>query len=99
MKHAGTQRCELKHLVIRDLLKLSCSFYDSRIACINAVNVRVDFAGISMERCCESNRCRIRSAAAECCIIIILVDALEACHYDDLVIFQFMSDSVAVYSL
>ena len=96
MQYAGSERSHLQHLIISDLLKLSRIADNAGIRCVDTVNIRINLTGIRVQRCSQCDRCRIRTASAERCIIVVLVDPLKTCNDHDLAVFQFMPDPVAV---
>ena len=84
MKHTCSQRCQIQHLIIGDFLQLAGCRNFAWICGINAVYICIDFTGIRMKSCRQSNCRSIRSASAKCSIIIIFVNSLKTGNYNNL---------------
>ena len=52
-----------------------------------------DLTGICMKRCRKSYGCGIRTATSKCGIVIIFINALEACDHNDPAVIQLSADT------
>ena len=91
---AGAEARHLEHLVVRDFFHLARVLHNARIGRIDAVDVREDFAAVSLQRARERDGRRIGTAAAERHGVHLLVSALEACHNDDVALVEFLFDAL-----
>ena len=99
MEHTGTQSCQIQHFIVSDLLELACRRNLAGICRVHSIYIRINLTGICMKCRCQGNCCSIGTASSKCCIIIVFIDSLEACHNNNLVIFQFSFDSLSINPL
>lgn len=84
MQHLRPQAGQFQHLVIGDLFQLSRSGDRAGIGGVHAVHIGVDLTQICMEGGGQSHRRGVGAAPSQGSDVIILIDALEAGHQDDL---------------
>ena len=96
MQNTCTERCQIQHFIISDLTEFLRILDDPRIGGVNAVYIRIDLAGVRMERRGDRDSCRIGAAASEGRQVVIPVDALEARDQNDPSCFEFMLDPVGI---
>jgi hypothetical protein len=80
LQDLGALRGHLEHLLISHLVDLARSLDDSWVACVDAIDVGIDVAAVSLERGRQGHCRRIGAAAAERRNAAIGSDALEARH-------------------
>ena len=86
MQHLRTERSELQHLIIGDLIELAGVFHQPRVGGIHTVHIGIDLAEVGMQHRRQGDGARIRPAAPEGRHIIIPVKALKARHDHDVVL-------------
>ena len=96
MKHSRTQSCQIQHFIVSDLLKLAGIRNLTRVSGINTVHIGIDLTGICMKRCRKSYGCGIRTATSKCGIVIIFINALEACDHNDPAVIQLSADTCRI---
>ena len=84
VQHLRPQAGQFQHLVIGDLFQLSRSGDRAGIGGVHAVHIGVDLTQICMEGGGQSHRRGVGAAPSQGSDVIILIDALEAGHQDDL---------------
>ena len=80
----------LQHLIIGDFFHLARALDNARVGGVNAVNIRVNLAGICTERTRECNSRCIRTAAPQCDRVACGICALKARDDDDVAPIQFL---------
>jgi len=98
MKHTGSKRCQIQHLIISDFFQFACIRHLSRISSINTIHICIDLTCICMKGCCQCNGCRIGTASSKRGIIIVFVDSLKTCNNYDFTVFQFSADTLCINS-
>ena len=71
---------ELQHPAVADAPEAGGTGVQTGIPVIYAVHIRLDLAKIGMQECSKGNCCGIGAATAQCCDVVIVVDALKTCH-------------------
>ena len=95
MQYLSAERRQLEHFIIGDGVELARILDDARVGGVNAVNIGVDLAQVSAERCGDGDSGRVRAAAVEGGHVAHLVDALEAGNDDDAAVVQLCLETVA----
>ena len=94
--HTGSEARHLEHLIITDLVHFYSFFIYSRIACVNSVNISVNFTFLSSECRCQCDGGCIRAASTKCGNIIVFVDALESSYDNNFALIQLIVNSLCV---
>ena len=83
MHHLRAEAGEFEHFVVGNFRELCRVWHQARIGGINSIDVRVNLAKVSLQRCRECNRRQIGAAATERGDLAILRLALETGDDDD----------------
>ena len=98
MKYPCTKSCQIQHLIIGDLLKLSRLWNLTRVCSVYTIHIRIDLAGICMECCCQSYCCCIGTASSQSSIIIIFIDSLKTGDNYNFPVFQLSFNTFCINS-
>lgn len=96
MQYIGTQRSQLEHFIVGDLIDLERIGNDAGVGGVDALHIGVDLAEIGIESGCQCHCTGIRTAPSQGGDISVLVDALETGHDDDVALIQFIAEPLGV---
>jgi hypothetical protein len=88
LQHLGAGAGQLEHLVVGDARQFSRVRADAGVGGKNPFDIRVDLAGGGIEKRRQRHRAGVRAAAPQSRNVVVLIDALEPRHHDDLALVQ-----------
>src|SRR5581483_3635636 len=90
---AGAKAGQLEHFVVADAGDAASLGHDARVGGVNAIDVRVNLAGVGAEDGCQSDGGSIAAAAAERGDVEVVVDALKAGGDDDIAVVERLAEA------
>ena len=88
----GSAAGHFQKLVISDRIDLLGIRHHARIACVNAIHIRVDLAHISLESRCDGDGCEVGTSAPERCNLTLERLALESGDDTDIALIEKFPD-------